>query len=163
VQWHFRVIGELILKQPSQQKPPFLLALHFCTVINFCQNALKTYESQFIILPGHPHRVVVALLTICWWGVSCHAQMGQKWQSYNPGDKICIFCIQKINLSELYFTYYYTDHTLNFPALPGTVIQRIHARGDIMARFLWGKIIWSLNYQESTKYRMRSEYQSYFS
>ena len=41
-QWHFRAFGELILRQPSQQKLPFLSAPHSCTVLNFCQNALKT-------------------------------------------------------------------------------------------------------------------------
>jgi len=41
-QWHFRVFGELILRQPSQQKLPFLSAPHSCTVLNFGQNTLKT-------------------------------------------------------------------------------------------------------------------------
>jgi hypothetical protein len=40
------------------------------------------------MLPGHPHRVVVALLNICRWGVGCHAQTGRECQSYDPGDNI---------------------------------------------------------------------------
>jgi hypothetical protein len=38
------------------------------------------------MLPGHPHRVVVASLNICRWGVGCHAQTGRECQSYDPGD-----------------------------------------------------------------------------
>jgi len=75
-QLHFRVFGELILRQPSQQKLPFLSTPHSCTVLNFCQNA-----------PRPPHRVVVASLNICRWGVGCHAQTGRECQSYDPGDK----------------------------------------------------------------------------
>jgi len=89
VQWHFWVFGELILRQPSQQKLPFLSTPHSCTVLNFCQNALKTFESKFIMLPGHPHRVVVASLNSCRWGVSCNARTGREWESYNLGDKGC--------------------------------------------------------------------------
>ena len=85
-QCHFRVFGELILRHPSQQRLPFLSAPHSCTVINFCQNALQTQESKFIMLPGHLHRVVVASLIICRWGVSCHAQTGQECQRYDPED-----------------------------------------------------------------------------
>jgi len=39
------------------------------------------------MLPGHPYRVVVALLNICRWGVGCHAQTGRECQSYDPRDK----------------------------------------------------------------------------
>jgi len=39
------------------------------------------------MLPGHTHRVVVASLNICRWGVGCHAQTGRKRQSYDPQDK----------------------------------------------------------------------------
>ena len=38
------------------------------------------------MLPGHPHRDMVASLNICEWGVGCHAQTGRKCQSYDPGD-----------------------------------------------------------------------------
>jgi len=86
-QWHFRVFGELILRQPSQQKPHFLSASHSYTVLNFCWNALKTLESKFIMLTDHPYRVVVASLNICRWGVGCHAQTVRGCQSYDPRDR----------------------------------------------------------------------------
>jgi hypothetical protein len=40
------------------------------------------------MLPGYPHRVVVALLCICLQGVGCHDQTGWECQSYNQGDKV---------------------------------------------------------------------------
>jgi len=39
------------------------------------------------MLPGHTHRVIVALLNICRWGVGCHAQMGLECESYDPWDR----------------------------------------------------------------------------
>jgi hypothetical protein len=50
------------------------------------------------MLPGHPHRVVVASLNICRWGVGCNAQTGREWQSYDPGDKPAFLKIRPTNL-----------------------------------------------------------------
>jgi hypothetical protein len=36
-QWHFRVFGELVLKQPSQQKLLFLSVPHSCKVLSFAK------------------------------------------------------------------------------------------------------------------------------